>query len=148
MAKRSEPRHILVINDTPEILDLFQDLLGDAGYRVTTENFSAPYDRKLAQVKEQRPDLIILDFIIGGEAMGWQFLQLLRMDRETRDIPVIACTAAVQQIQELQNHLDEMGVAVVLKPFDIDHLLGEVAKVWEKVELGRFPHRDPQPDDA
>ena len=148
MAKHGGQRHILVINDTPEILDLFQDLLGDAGYRVTTENFAVPYDRKLVQVKEVRPDLIILDFIIGGEALGWQFLQLLRMDRETRDIPVIVCTAAVQQVTELQNHLAEQGVAVVLKPFDIDALLREVEKVWEKIESGRFPHRDPPPDDV
>ena len=148
MAKSARQRHILVINDTPELLDLFHDLLGDAGYRVTTETFASPYDRKLAQVKELEPDLVILDFIIGGEAMGWQFLQMLRMDRDTRDIPVIVCSAAVDQIRQLQNHLDEMGVAVVLKPFDIDVLLAEVDKVWHKVEAGQFPHRNPPAGDA
>ena len=148
MAKRGDQRHILVINDTPEILDLFRDLLGDEGYRVTTDNFAAPFGQKLQEVKELRPDLIILDFIIGGEGFGWQFLQMLKMDRETRNIPVIVCTAAVTQVRELQNHLDQMGVAVVLKPFDIDVLLAELDRVWSKVAEGHFPDRTRPAEDA
>jgi CheY-like chemotaxis protein len=70
------------------------------------------------------------------------------MDRETRDIPIVVCTAAVEQVRELQTHLDEMGVATVLKPFDIDVLLEQIAKVWQKVEDGRFPAPNRQPDDA
>ncbi len=59
--------------------------------------------------------------------MSWQFLQMLKMDRATRQLPIIVCTAAVRRVQELQSHLDDMGVAIVLKPFDIDHLLDVVA---------------------
>ncbi len=66
---------------------------------------------------------MILDFLIGGEVLGWQFRQMLRMDRATRRIPVVACTAAVRIVEDLRPHLDGMGVAVVLKPVDIDHLL-------------------------
>ena len=139
MAKTGNPRHVLVINDTPEILDLFRDLLGDEGYRVSTDNFQAPFDQKLDDVKKLRP---------GGEGFGWQFLQLLKMDRETRDIPILVCTAAVQQVSELQNHLDQMGVAVVIKPFDVDVLLAEIAKVWNKVAEGAFPNRVQRLDDA
>jgi CheY-like chemotaxis protein len=148
MAKRGDQRHVLVINDTPEILDLFRDLLGDEGYRVTTDNFAAPFGQKLQEVKELRPDLIILDFIIGGEEFGWQFLQMLKMDRGTRNIPVIVCTAAVTQVRELQNHLDQMGVAVVLKPFDLDVLLAELDRVWTKVAEGHFPERTRPAEDA
>lgn len=124
-------RHVLVINDTPEILDLFRELLGEAGYRVTLDRFTVEADRLLRQVKEAQPDLVILDLVIGDEGRGWQFLQLLKMDRATRGIPIIVCTAAVRQAQELQLHLDEMGVDVVLKPFDIDHLLTVVANTWD-----------------
>jgi hypothetical protein len=41
---------------------------------------------------------------------------------------VIVCTAAAKLVAELQAHLDEMGVAVVLKPFDIDIILAEIAR--------------------
>lgn len=126
-AGKERQRHVLVINDTPEILDLFRELLGEAGYRVTLDRFTVEADRLLRQVKDAKPDLVILDLIFGDEGQGWQFLQLLKMDRATRAIPVVVCTAAVRQVQELQPHLDEMGVTVVLKPFDIDHLLAVLA---------------------
>lgn len=147
-ADNDERKHILVINDTPEILALFRDLLGEEGYRISTDNFEAPYDQMLHSARNLKPDLLILDFIIGGEPVGWQFLQMMRMDRATRDIPIMVCTAAVEQIRPLQNHLDQMGIAIVLKPFDIDVLLAEIAKVWAKVAEGAFPNREVRPDDA
>jgi CheY-like chemotaxis protein len=122
------PRHILVINDTVAILELFRTLLEDEGYRVTTDDFSIDMLAMLDRVKVERPDLIVLDFIVGDEGKGWQFLQMLKMDRATRDFPVIVCTAAAKLVAELQAHLDEMGVAVVLKPFDIDIILAEIAR--------------------
>lgn len=126
------PKHILVINDTPTILDLFQDVLGDAGYRVTVDHFDAPTADQLTSIKTLRPDLIVLDFIVGGEALGWQLLQLLKMDRETAKIPIVVCTGAVRQVTELQGHLTAMGVGVVLKPFDIDHLLAEIGNSFDR----------------
>ena len=134
--KQGQQRHILVVNDTPAILDLFTDLLEDEGYRVSTDTFSTIAETVLAQIGELRPDLIILDFLIGGEGLGWQLLQLLKMDRKTAAIPVIICTAAVRQVEELQGHLRDMGVTVVLKPFDIDHVVAEVARVWERIDSG------------
>jgi CheY-like chemotaxis protein len=122
------PRHILVINDTVAILELFRTLLEDEGYRVTTDDFSVDMLAMLDRVKAERPDLIVLDFIVVDEGKGWQFLQMLKMDRATRDIPVIVCTAAAKLVAELQAHLDVMGVAVVLKPFDIDIILAEIAR--------------------
>jgi CheY-like chemotaxis protein len=123
-------KHIFVINDTVAILELFTSLLEDEGYRVTTDGFSVEMVEMLARVKEENPDLIVLDFVILDEGKGWQFLQMLKMDRETRDIPVIVCTAASKLVEEQQAHLDTMGVQVVLKPFDIDRLLAAIDKVW------------------
>lgn len=130
MAKCADGKHIVVINDTPAILDLFTALLEDEGYKVTTDTFNAvAAGDKKDEIARLAPDLVILDFIIGGEGLGWQLLQLLRMDRTTRAIPVVICTAAVRQVEELQSHLDELGIAVVLKPFDIDRLLAVVSEV-------------------
>ena len=120
---------VLVINDTPEILDLFQDLLGEEGFNVVPDRFTLEVGLLLKRVEELRPDLIVLDYIIGREDLGWQFLQLLKLDRATRDVPVIICTGAVRKVQEMEAQLDKMGVAVVLKPFDIDHLIGVINKV-------------------
>lgn len=126
---RAEPKHVFVINDTVAILELFRAMLEDEGYRVTTDGFSVELVEMLGRVKDVKPDLIVLDFIILDEGKGWQFLQLLKMDREARRIPVIVCTAAAKLVEELQVHLDMMGVVVVLKPFDIDHMLHEMEKI-------------------
>ncbi len=120
------PKHVLVINDTVAILELFRALLEEEGYHVSTDDFSVDLLQMLGRVKADPPDLIVLDFIIMDEGKGWQFLQLLKMDRETRTIPVVACTAAAKMAEELHTHLDDMGVAVVLKPFDIDIVLAEI----------------------
>lgn len=116
-------RHILVVNDTQEILDLFRDILEEEGHRVSLYSYAF---RDLDEIKQQQPDLIVLDFIIGGEDHGWQLLQKLKMDRATLSIPVIVCTAALRLAQELQGHLRSKNVGVILKPFDIDDLLTEV----------------------
>ncbi len=131
-----QQKHIFVINDTIAILELFTALLEDEGYRVTTDGFSIEMVELLSRVKADRPDLLVLDFLIQDEGKGWQFLQMLRMDRETRDIPVVVCTAAVKLVEDLQTHLDAMGVGVVLKPFDIDNLLAEIDKMWRTQESG------------
>lgn len=134
MTEAGEQRHILVINDTVAILELFSDLLQEEGYRVTTDGFTVEMMALLQRVKDLQPDLIVLDFVVLDEGKGWQFLQLLRMEPETAGVPVIVCTAAAKLVEELQTHLDDMGVAVILKPFDLDRLLTLIRRVWEPVD--------------
>lgn len=123
-------KHIVVINDDPAILQLFDELLSEEGYRVTLDNFGRQTAELLDSIRELQPDMVVMDFIIGGEAKGWQLLQATQMDRAVRDIPVIICTGAVKQVTELSGHLDSVGVQVVIKPFDIDHLIDIIDKVW------------------
>ncbi|MGE3799170.1 MAG: two-component system response regulator [Thermomicrobiales bacterium] len=127
-AASERPRHILVVNDTVAILELFRAILEDEGYQVTTDGFATESAALLKRVIDLHPDLIILDLLIVDEQRGWQFLQMLKMARQTASIPVIVCTGAARLVEELQVHLDTMGVGVVLKPFDIDVLLHEVAQ--------------------
>ncbi len=121
--------HIVVVNDTQEILDLFRDILEEEGYRVSLYSYAF---QEVGEIQSLRPDLVILDFVIGGEAHGWQLLQKMKMTRETMGIPVIVCTAALQLARELNGHLKAKNVTVVLKPFDIDDLLRAVASSLAK----------------
>ena len=112
--------HILVINDTREILELFRAILEEVGYRVT---LVASAVEEMHRITTLQPDLVILDLVFGREFLGWQTLQKMKMTRETAAIPVIVCTADLRQAQELQGYLTEKKVGLVLKPFDIDELL-------------------------
>jgi CheY-like chemotaxis protein len=127
MPKRTAKR-ILVVNDTPEILDLLRAILEDEGYEVVA--YSYAFD-DLVEVKRIAPDLIVLDFIIGDENYGWQLLQKLKLDRATATIPVVVCSAALHLLRELAGHLQEKGVAIVPKPFDIDDLLRAIDAAWQ-----------------
>lgn len=113
-------KRALVVNDTQEILELFEDILRPMGLDVTLMSF-AP--RELERVRDARPDLIILDLVFGEkEQLGWQLLQKLKMDRSLADVPVVMCTAALRAVSELQGYLTEQGVVVIVKPFNVDQL--------------------------
>jgi len=124
----SEPRsqHVLVVNDTEEILDLFRDIVEGLGHRMTAWSFS-PDD--LAKVTEIQPDLIILDLMLGPtELQGWALLQKVRMSRATESIPVVVCTAATNWVREQEGWLAANAVKVVLKPFKVEHLEHAIAQ--------------------
>ena len=115
------PKHVLLVNDTEEIIELLRDIVEGMGHRVTAATY-APED--LAKVIEINPDLAILDLRIGGNssASGWDLLQKMRMSRATEHIPVILCTAATDEVREQEGWLVSKGVKIVLKPFSIDDL--------------------------
>lgn len=120
--------HILVINDTQEILDLMQELLEEEGYRVTTSLALLDLDK----VKTLAPDIIVQDLLFEDtQELGWKFLTLVRLDPQLARVPLILCTAAVRTINdpEMAEQLDRLGIHVVLKPFTIEDLLATLGEV-------------------
>jgi CheY-like chemotaxis protein len=135
-ATRANGRHILVVNDTEEIIELFRDIIEGMGHKMTAMSF-APDD--LAQVTDIKPDLVILDLVFntGSEGQGWQLVQKLRMSKATEDLPVILCTAATEQVREQEGWLISRGVKVVPKPFTVDDLEAAITKALRLPELSR-----------
>ena len=122
MAER-RPR-IAVINDDTAFLNLMEELLEkEEGYDV---GVCREADDAYRFVKDQRPDLVILDIRVGHEENGWQILELLTLDPVTRPIPVIVCSAALHSLAEHQPLLEQYGCEVLEKPFDLDALLAKV----------------------
>jgi DNA-binding response OmpR family regulator len=119
--------HIALINDDTDFLDLMRDLLeADEGYQVSTRK---EWDGAYPFVKESRPNLVILDITIGGQEKGWTILNLLTLDPETRPIPIIVCSAAIQSLHEHQPMLDRFGITALPKPFDLEELLSTIERV-------------------
>ena len=125
-------KHVLVVDDTEEVLALFRDILEGMGHRVTATTY-APDD--LAEVIKVAPDLVIIDLMVDGEAVGWQLLQKMRMSPATDQIPVVVCTAAAQHVRQQEGWLTSTGVKVVLKPFAVDDLEQAVNKALRLVEI-------------
>lgn len=141
MGSRKMSKLIMVINDTQEILELFEQLLTDEGYHVKLYSYQI---RDLKVVKEVQPDLIIVDQMFGEEKLGWQLIQKLRMDRDTARLPVVVCSAELKTLKELEGHLKDKNIEVVIKPFDIDDLMGAVKRILgenEPVEYAKNHHK-------
>jgi DNA-binding response OmpR family regulator len=119
---------IMVINDTQEILEIFDDLLTEEGFEVVLYSYAI---QDLDEVERVKPDLIILDYIFGTEKLGWQLLQKVKMRRSTSAIPVIVCTAATRDVMDIEGYLAAKNVLLVPKPFDIDELLNAVRQALE-----------------
>lgn len=130
-------KRILIVNDTQEILELFNEILSQLGFEVVLMSF-AP--RELEQIRNTNADIIILDFIFGQrEVEGWQLLQKIRMDPELERVPVIVCSAALIEVKEQEGYLTEQGVLVVLKPFTVSQLEEAVRRAVRMADLQAAP---------
>jgi CheY-like chemotaxis protein len=126
--------HVLIIDDTQEILDVMSELLEEDGYRVSVSMETLD----LARIKELAPDVIVQDLLFAGmQEQGWKFLTLARLDPETARIPLILCTAATETVNNpaMAENLDRLGVRVLLKPFHIEDLLAALAEVLAAQKL-------------
>lgn len=73
---------------------------------------------------------------------NWSLLQLLRLNTSTKHTPIVLCTGAVMQAEALNEHLREMRIDVVLKPFDIDRLLTVISEALARNSSAPSGHDD------
>jgi CheY-like chemotaxis protein len=79
---------VVIVNGTPEILDLLETVLDAGHYDVV---FVESSHHAYSQIKRVQPNLVILCVRI-AEADGFQVLSMLKLDEETREIPVLTYT--------------------------------------------------------
>ncbi|GHO67699.1 hypothetical protein KSC_065910 [Ktedonobacter sp. SOSP1-52] len=120
------PARILVINDEESILDLFRMILESEGYEFCS---STEAIENVTAVEELDPDLIILDLKLGMQEEGWLTMQKIRMYPPTQKIPIILCTAALEEAREQEETLQDKGIPIIYKPFDVDELLEVVQRM-------------------
>ncbi len=85
-------RTIMVADDNPDIVTIIKTILEEKGY-VVLSAFSG--QEVLSLLKEQKPDLILLDIMM-PQMDGLEVLTRLKEDPGTASIPVILLTAKVQ----------------------------------------------------
>jgi CheY-like chemotaxis protein len=126
MTVTAAPR-ILVVDDTPALLDVIRACLEGEGYRVRTcleSRFAAQMAR------EELPHVIMLDVFM-PEVSGWEVLAELRADLAFSHTPVIVCTAfvaeAMGRLAELKGPDQHLGL--LPKPFELEELIEVVGSV-------------------
>ncbi len=111
----------MCVDDDPEILELIELILTNEGYEVKA--LRGPEDL-FRQIREFRPDLIMLDINLYGEN-GLDVCKMIVSNPPTEHIPVIMISAD----NSIYTATERYGASdIVLKPFDIDYLTATVGK--------------------
>jgi DNA-binding response OmpR family regulator len=123
----SEPVPVAVIEDDPNIADLVDLYLRQAGFRVYQANSG---ERGLEVIAERTPRLVILDVGLPGDVDG---LEVCRRLRATSDIPVILLTARDTEIDRILGL--ELGADdYVTKPFSPRELVARVKAILRRAD--------------
>ena len=116
-------RRVTVINDSSDFVALMAEALRDHECEVT--GFAA-VQVEFDEVVESRPDLLVVDLILGSPEQqmgGWELILLARSHRDLKHVPIILCSADLQTLRDRKEELAGMaGVHVLEKPFDLDDL--------------------------
>jgi len=109
---------ILIVDDEPQIRRVLRTTLTSQGYSVAEAKNG---DEALEQIREERPDLILLDVNMPGRSG----LEVCQEIRGTSDIPIIMLTVRNTERDKVQA-LDAGADDYVVKPFGSEELMARI----------------------
>ena len=125
MDDNKSTKHILCIEDEPEMIDLIRLILVRRGFDVSG---AAGGKAGLEAVRKNLPDLVLLDLMM-PDMDGWEVYQQMKSDESTRHIPVIVVTARAQSIDKVLGlHIAKVD-DYIAKPFSPQDLLNSVERI-------------------
>ena len=114
-------KKIVIIEDDKILREELEILLNDSGYQA---EILSDFTDAAAQVRQIRPDLVLLDIILPG-ANG-QYI--LRQIREKSDVPVIMLTSKDGEVEEIMSRSSGAD-DYVTKPFNVEILILRMRKL-------------------
>lgn len=112
---------ILLVDDTPDNLHLLSAVLTEQGYIVDSVMTGS---MALMAARATAPSLILLDIKM-PDMSGYEVCQVLKADRQTRDIPVIFLSALDDAIDKVKAFAVG-GADYIMKPFQFEEVLARV----------------------
>ncbi|MEK7774399.1 MAG: response regulator [Candidatus Zixiibacteriota bacterium] len=109
---------VLVIDDEPEITEIVEAFLTEAGFAVRVENNS---QHALMVAETFKPDLILLDIMMPG-ADGYDVCNQLKHDPRFQNVPVVFLTGKDRN-DDMGRSFKAGGDMFIKKPFSCDRLL-------------------------
>ncbi|MCC7349835.1 MAG: response regulator [Phycisphaerales bacterium] len=121
----SGKRKILVVDDDPEIVELFVDVLERDG-RFEVKTASTGYDAGML-TQEFMPDLVILDYML-PDVNGNVVCKTLRANPNFEQIKIVIVSGVVNQ-DEINDLMRSGADDFVKKPFNIEKLIERVGEL-------------------
>jgi len=118
---------ILVVDDEPDIVALVVYHLAKDGFRVSS---AANGPDALASARREHPALIVLDLMLPGLS-GFEVLEQLRADDDTRDIAVLMLTARKEEPDRIKG-LSLGADDYLTKPFSPQELVLRVRAILRR----------------
>lgn len=122
-------KKILVVDDEEHIIELIRFNLETNGYCVIEANDG---NEALKKVKEEKPDLVILDLMLPS-IDGIEICKILRKDKETEKLPIIMLTAKSEEIDMIIG-LEIGADDYITKPFSVRELLARIKAVLRRTQ--------------
>jgi two-component system phosphate regulon response regulator PhoB len=118
---------VLVVEDEEALSQLLSYNLGKEGFRVAT---TADGDDAMVAVDEEKPDIILLDWMLPNVS-GVELCRQLRAQSGTRDLPIIMLTARGEEEDRIRGL--ELGADdYVTKPFSMSELVARMRAVLRR----------------
>lgn len=115
------PGSILIVDDSPDVLKLLNDLLTPQDYNLRL--FSSG-ELALRSVQVELPDLILLD--VRMPVMdGYEVCKRLKADEKSQDVPIIFISAATD-VEDKVNGFELGAVDYISKPFQDAEVLARI----------------------
>ena len=115
---------ILIIDDSPTELHLFQNMLERSGFNTLVADSG---EEGLRQAKVSRPDCILMDVVMPG-MNGFQATRKLTQDPDTAGIPIIIITSKDQETDKIWG-MRQGAVEYLIKPIDAKQLVAKINAV-------------------
>ena len=119
---------LLIVEDDPDILDLLDATLTFKGYHVVTARNGR---EGLEAIQRKRPAIVIADIMM-PRLDGFGLVHRMRIDPETRDIPVVFITAAYVTREDREFALSLGATRFLNKPVDLERFLGTIAELLDQ----------------
>jgi PleD family two-component response regulator len=110
VAKRPAQK-VVIVNGSPEIMEMLEIVLEAGRYDVV---FVESTEHAYSQVKRVKPDLVILCVCI-DELDGFRVLSMLKLDDDTRSIPVLTYTSEYEG-REQEEEVPEVSESEMFPP--------------------------------
>ena len=117
----AEAKKIIVAEDNPEMRRIVSIRLEINGYTVIGAEDG---EEALEKVKQEDPDLLILDLMI-PKIDGFEVCRMLKFDDKHKNMPIIILSALDQQ-GDREKAIKNGADAYFIKPFDLELLLNKI----------------------
>ncbi len=136
MSEKETQGNILIVEDDINLRTILKMQLERGKYNVRAAEDG---ETGLEMIKEEIPDLVILDVIMPGMD-GWEVCHTIKTDMATANVPVIMLTARTEQEDRIRG-LEGGANDYLTKPYEVEELMARVRNIldWSRMQRAANP---------